>query len=86
MTKFPPSTFILTNHNIADQLKFKAVMSLVERSIDGRNSVVPLYNGATWLDGLGFRLSLHMLIKTVKSSLNKQSRFSKHVVSSEQLK
>ena len=35
---------ISTNHN---QLKFKAVMSLLERSIDGWNFVLLLYNGTT---------------------------------------
>ena len=34
MTKFRPSTYLLTNH---DQLTFKAMMLLAERSVDGRN-------------------------------------------------
>ena len=34
---------ISTNHKIADQLKFKAVMLLVGRSIDGRIFVVLMY-------------------------------------------
>ena len=45
-------------------------MSMVGRSIDGRNFVILLYNRATEgtkLDGLGFRLSLHALIKKSKN-------------------
>ena len=43
----------LPNEKPLDQLKFKAVMSLVERS-----KKVILRKELTWLDGLGFRLSL----------------------------
>ena len=39
-----------------------------------------LWKDLTWLDGLGFRLSLYVLIKTVKISVIKQSRFGKFVL------
>ena len=34
---------------LADQLKFKAVMSLFERSVDGRNFVIPSYSCTLFL-------------------------------------